>query len=133
MSINFLLVSLFIIGYVFQNLFSYQQSKHMSRVYVSLAKKYKGNFFIGTNKRKWLGTNPITFIVTDKEGNIKECYLMKGILVTAKMQEVTCLKGGNITQLNSELSKNFLENRVGKNGYKAILNACNNISNYQIA
>lgn len=50
---NFLVIGImFFVAYIFQFIFTLLQTKNITNTYLMLSKKYKGNYYIGMNKRK---------------------------------------------------------------------------------
>ncbi|MCI6380782.1 transcriptional regulator [Faecalicoccus pleomorphus] len=123
---NFLVIGImFFVAYIFQFIFTLLQTKNITNTYLMLSKKYKGNYYIGMNKRKKIGLNSIVIIVVDHSMVIKELHAMKGIFVTSRMKPIIVKGEIKINELSNE--KEILEKKLGKKVYMALQNAAENI------
>lgn len=123
---NFLVIGImFFVAYIFQFIFALLQTKNITNTYLMLSKKYKGNYYIGMNKRKKIGLNSIVIIVVDHSMVIKELHAMKGIFVTSRMKPIIVKGEIKINELSNE--KEILEKKLGKKVYMALQNAAENI------
>ncbi|WP_415980266.1 transcriptional regulator GutM [Faecalicoccus pleomorphus] len=123
---NFLVIGImFFVAYIFQFIFTLLQTKNITNTYLMLSKKYKGNYYIGMNKRKKIGLNSIVIIVVDHSMVIKELHAMKGIFLTSRMKPIIVKGEIKINELSNE--KEILEKKLGKKVYMALQNAAENI------
>ena len=118
---------LFAAAYFLQFYLSYLQMKHITKKYLELTEKYKGNYFIGMNKKRRFGCNPVVILVSDEKKIIQELYILKGLLVTSRMKQVDLKKEVRIDSLENHSS--CLKRKIGGKGLQALQNAAENIMN----
>lgn len=122
------IAGLFVAAYVLQFYLSYLQMRHITKQYLELAAKYKGDYLIGMNQKKKFGCNPVVILVTDKRNIIQEFYMLSGLLVTSRMKRVNLEEEVNIDSLVER--KDCIKRKIGEKGYAALQNAAENILNY---
>ena len=99
-----------------------------SRDVMVIAGLFVAAYFIGMNRKKKIGCNPVVILVTDHRNMIQEFYMLDGLLVTARMRRVNLEEEVDIAEL--EHHKNYLKGKVGEKGFRALQNAAENIMNY---
>lgn len=119
---------LFVAAYVLQFYLSYLQMKHITKQYLDLTNRYKGDYFIGMNQKKKVGCNPVVILVADDRNIIQEFYMLSGLLVTSRMKHVSFEEEVNITGLENH--KEYIKGKVGEKGFIALQNAAENILKY---
>lgn len=113
-------ILLFVCLWLLQAWLTYKQMKHYQQTIKIMSKHSEGYLGVGVEKKK-IGIGTVIVIVTDIEGIVRDCKVMRGVTVFASFKKCKRFIGVDVFSLQSsdfpvplEMAKSKIKNEMIK-------------------